>query len=66
MPITYFYVAFAERWSYVAGLEAAHQRLAEYLGTTADDVRTNRRRLAGLIKVVSRAKARAAGVEGRR
>src|SRR5215213_5138414 len=26
----YYYVGFNDRWSYVAGLEAAYQRLAEY------------------------------------
>jgi hypothetical protein len=57
-----YYVAHGERFSYVRGLEAAHRRLADYLGTTAEDVATNHRRLAGLIKRVSAAEARAAGV----
>jgi hypothetical protein len=57
-----YYVEFAGSWSYVRGLEAARQRLADYLGTTAEDVAANRRRLAGILMRVSAAKARAAGV----
>jgi hypothetical protein len=59
---TPFYVAHGERFSYVRGRDEAHRRLAEYLGTTAEDVKANRRRMAGLIKRVSAEKARAAGV----
>jgi hypothetical protein len=59
---TPYYVAFNTRFSYVRSLDAARQRLADYLGTTADDVRDNRRRLAGLIKRVSAVEARATGV----
>jgi hypothetical protein len=57
-----YYVGFAGSWSYVRGLEAARQRLADYLGTTAEEVAANRRRYAGIIKRVSSAEARAAGV----
>jgi hypothetical protein len=57
-----YYVAHGERFSYVRGLEAANQRLAEYLGATAEHVAQNRRTVAGLIKRVSAAEARAAGV----
>lgn len=57
-----YYVAFNTRFSYVRSLDAARQRLAEYLGTTAEDVRDNRRKLAGLIKRVSKAEAEAAGL----
>lgn len=59
---TPFYVAFNTQFSYVRGIDAAYAQLAQYLGTSADDVRTNRRKLAGLIKRVSAAEARSAGV----
>lgn len=58
-----YYVAFGTKFSYARGIEAAHARLAEYLGTTADDVRVNRRKLAGLIKRVSEREAQSAGLE---
>jgi hypothetical protein len=57
-----YYVAFGNRFSYVRGRESAYQRLAEYLGTTAEEVAANRRRIAGIIKPVSATEARAAGV----
>lgn len=57
-----YYVAFNTRFSYVRGLGAARQWLADYLGTTAEDVRANRRKLAGLVKRVSASEARAAGI----
>lgn len=59
----YYYVAAGMRYSHVKGLDAAHARLAEYLGTTPEDVAKNRRRLAGLIQRVSAAKARAVGLD---
>ncbi len=57
-----YYVAFDTKFSYVRGLDAAHAKLAEYLGTTAEDVRINKRKLAGLIRRVSAAEARSAGL----
>lgn len=57
-----YYVAFSERFSYVRGIDNARQRLADYLATTAEDVRDNRRKLAGLIKRVSKSEAQAAGL----
>lgn len=57
-----YYVALGQRFSYVRGIEAAHARLADYLGTTAEDVRVNRRKLAGLIKRVSAAEAASVGL----
>lgn len=57
-----YYVALGTKFSYVRGLDAAHAKLAEYLGTTAEDVKANRRKLAGLIKRVSAAEGRAAGI----
>lgn len=59
---TPYYVAFGTKFSYVRGVDAARQRLADYLGTTAEDVRANRRKLAGLIKRVSAAEARSVGL----
>lgn len=57
-----YYVAFNQQYSYVRGIDAARQRLADYLGTTAEDVRKNRRKLAGLILRVSADEARSVGL----
>jgi hypothetical protein len=59
---TPFYVAFGERFSYVRGRDEASSRLAEYLGTTPEDVKANKRRLAGIIKRVPAGEAKAAGI----
>jgi hypothetical protein len=57
-----YFVAFHGRWSYVRGLDAAVERLASYLGITAEEVRARRGQIAGLIQCVSEKKARMVGL----
>lgn len=65
-----YYVALDQRFSYVRGLPAAYQKLADYFNhylgcdMTADDIREARRKhnCGGLIKRVSKTEARSVGL----
>lgn len=59
---TPFRVRFGPHFDHVRGRETAYQRLADYLNTTPEWIRENRRRHAGLIQRVSAAEAKAAGI----
>ncbi len=59
---TPFRVRCGPHFDHVRGRDAAYQRLANYLSTTPEWIKENRRRHAGLIKRVSAADAKAAGI----